>query len=235
MRGLSITAIGMRSILECLEVFHILQSSLKLDYLELAIGSQNPVDFDYASIPLILHDSCLYQNNLRLWFNILHPKTWNAYVAFIASHDVRAVSIHPPLSKDCTRKELEQALSRLEQTLQVPVYVEVMPSSKYWCSSLETLVEHPLLVDVSHILIWLAGDRFLTQQTCLSLLSSNMVGEIHLSHNQGFADTHDLIPTDIWFSNWLDIWSKKYFVTFESLPIEYAAFERLDKHSYYEQ
>lgn len=229
MIGLSITAIGMRPISECLEIFQTIQKPLKLDYLELAIGSYNPVDFDYSSIPLILHDSCLYKEGLRLRLDLLSPKTWQTYAAFIASHDVIALSLHPPLHRECTRQELEKALFQLEKTLQVPVYVEVMPSPEYWCSSLETLIAHSLLLDVSHILIWFRGDRLLTQQTCLSLLSSHQVGEIHLSHNNGLADAHDLIPADIWFSDRIETWSKKYLVTFESLPIEYATYERLDK------
>ena len=113
--------------------------------------------------------------------------------------------------------------------MNVPVYVEVMPFGEYWCSSLETLVNHPLLVDVSHILIWFRGDRNLTKETCLFLLNSTQVGEVHLSHNKGQADTHDLIPSDIWFSELIEKWSIDRFVTFESLPIEYSIYERLDK------
>jgi hypothetical protein len=79
--------------------------------------------------------------------------------------------------------QLETALSKLQTTLQVPVYVEVMPSCEYWCSSQETLVDFPLLLDVSHILIWHQGDypsgtlrdRKKTQQTCLSLINSQLV------------------------------------------------------------
>ncbi|MBV6624627.1 MAG: hypothetical protein KI793_17100 [Rivularia sp. (in: Bacteria)] len=38
-------------------------------------------------------------------------------------------------------------------------------------------------------------------QTNLPKLNSNRIGEIHLSHNKGKADTHDLIPSDIWFKD----------------------------------
>jgi hypothetical protein len=116
--------------------------------------------------------------------------------------------------------------------LQVPVYVEVMPSCEYWCSSRETLVEFPLLLDVSHVLIWHQGDRQKTQQTCLSLIDSQQVGAIHLSENQGQADTHDLIPEHIWFQDAIASWKSKYLVTFESLPAKYSVYERLDKQRF---
>lgn len=229
MLGLSITAIGMRSITECLDIFQALCESMQLDYLELAIGSNCPIDFDYSSIPLILHDSCFYRDGSRLRLSPLYPNTWQAYSEFIANRDVRAVSIHPPLQRECTRQELETALSKLQKALGVPVYLEVMPSEEYWCSSVETLVEHPLLVDVSHVLIWFGGNQDLTRQTCLELMKSNQVGGIHLSHNNGRCDAHDLIPCDVWFGNLIESWSNEYFVTFESLSIDYSAYERLDK------
>jgi hypothetical protein len=211
MLGLSITAIGLRPIEECKRIFQILQQPMQLEFLELAIGSPCPVDFEYPSVPLILHDSCLYENNIRKRLDIFRPQTWKPYAKFIANNDVRAV------------------LSKLQTTLQVPVYVEVMPSFEYWCSSLETLVNFPLLLDVSHVLIWHQGDSQQTQQTCLSLINSQQVGAIHLSHNQGKADTHDLIPEHIWFQDAIALWKSKYLVTYESLPIKYSAYERLDK------
>ena len=207
MKGLSITAIGMRSLEKCLEIFQILHKPMHLEFLELAIGSPCPVDFDYPSVSLILHDPCLYKQNTRLRLDLLRPKTWQPYAEFIANHDVQAMSIHPPHQHECTKQELETALLNLQETLNVPVYVEVMPFQEYWCSSLKTLVNHPLLLDVSHISIWFKGDHHLAQQTCLYLLNSYHIGEIHLSHNEGKADTHDLIPANIWFANLIEKWN----------------------------
>jgi hypothetical protein len=229
--GLSITAIGMRSLDQCLDIFQTLQNPLQLQYLELAIGSPCGVEVDYGDTPLILHDSCLYQERMRLRLSPLLPKTWQAYAAFIAEHDVKAVSIHPPLQRDCGRSHLETALAQMEKTLQVPVFVEVMPSAEYWCSSPATVVDHPLLVDVSHVLIWHQGNSLQTQETCLSLLQNYPVGAIHLSHNNGRADAHDLIPESVWFRDRIPQWSTQYFVTYESLPYSHAAYERLDKRS----
>lgn len=231
MLGLSITAIGMRSIDQCLEIFRTLREPMQLEYLELAIGSPCGVEVDYGDTPLILHDSCLYQERMRLRLSPLAPKTWQPYAAFIAAHDVRAVTIHPPLQRDCSRLQLETGLVQMERTLQVPVFVEVMPSAEYWCSSCSTLVDHPLLVDVSHVLIWHGGDALQTQETCLSLLNDRLVGAIHLSHNNGQADAHDLIPESVWFGDRIPTWSTNYFVTYESLPEAQAAYERLDKRT----
>jgi hypothetical protein len=61
------------------------------------------------------------------------------------------------------------------------------------------------------------------------ILQTHDVGAIHLSHNDGQADRHDLIPDEIWFADRLPAWREKYLVTYESLPIGQAQFERLDK------
>ncbi|GAB4529164.1 MAG: hypothetical protein Tsb0014_10920 [Pleurocapsa sp.] len=229
MKGLSITAIGLRSIEECLQIFQTLQQPLSLDYLELAIGSQCNVELDYDRLPLILHDSCLYDRHWRLKLDPLQPKTWYPYAKFIDRHPVLAVSLHPPLKRYCSQQELETAMTKMQTVLSVPVYLEVMPSTEYWCSSIDTLIDFPLLLDVSHVNIWREGNREATQATCLNLLNSFSVRAIHLSHNQGKADTHDLIPENIWFDNLIDDWQKKYLVTYESLPVDYAQYQRLDK------
>lgn len=229
MLGLSITAIGLRGLAECLDIFQTLKSPLKLDYLELAIGSKCELDADYHDLPLILHDSCLYDRYLRCKLDPLQPITWKPYVEFIANHNVLAVSLHPPLKRCCNQQELTVAMNKLQQTLQVPVYLEVMPSPEYWCSSYQSLIDFPLLLDVSHVNIWHQGEENAVQATCLQLLDSYRVGAIHVSHNRGKADTHDLIPEQIWFHNYLNDWCDRYFVTYESLPINYAAYERLDK------
>ena len=45
-------------------------------------------------------------------------------------------------------------------------------------------------------------------------LQKNSVGAIHLSHNQGKADTHDLIPQEIWFNDYLSEWNQNYYLTY---------------------
>ncbi len=111
MKGLSITAIGLRGFDECMDIFHTLKSPLKLDYLELAIGSKCEIDRDYPDIPLILHDSCLYEDYFRCKLDPLQPRTWKAYAEFISNQNVLAVSLHPPLKRYCSQKELEVALN----------------------------------------------------------------------------------------------------------------------------
>ena len=229
MKGLSITAIGLRSFNKCLDIFHILKPSLQLDYLELAIGSKCEIDRDYQNIPLILHDSCLYDRYFRHRLDLLQPRTWQAYAEFISKHNVLAVSLHPPLKRYCTQKELEVAIVEMQRTFQIPVYLEVMPSAEYWCSSIQTLIDLPLLLDVSHVNIWHQGNEIAVEETCSILLDSFAVGAIHLSHNAGKQDSHDLIPRNVWFNNYLKEWNKRYLLTYESLPIDYATYQRLDK------
>lgn len=229
MKGLSITAIGLRSIEECLQIFHTLQQPLCLNYLELAIGSKCDVNLNYDRLPLILHNSCLYERHLRLKIDSLQPETWYPYAKFIEDNSVLAVSLHPPLKRYCSRQDLETAMTKMQAVLQVPVYLEVMPYPEYWCSGDCSLIDFPLLLDVSHVNIWHGGNSEATQETCLNLLNSFSVGAIHLSHNRGKADTHDLIPQKIWFNDYLEEWKQKYFLTYESLPIEYQVYQRLDK------
>ncbi|UBF26337.1 hypothetical protein K9N68_33375 [Kovacikia minuta CCNUW1] len=57
------------------------------------------------------------------------------------------------------------------------------------------------------------------------------MGAIHLSHNNGQADAHDLIPESVWFRDRIPQWSTQYFVTYESLPTSQAAYELLDKRA----
>ena len=229
MKGLSITAIGLRSFTDCLDIFHTLRKPLELNFLELAIGSDCDVNYNYQDIPLVIHDSCLYEYHYRYKLNSLQPKTWKPYADFIEQHNVVAVSLHPPLKKYCTQQELESALIKMQNIFGIPVYLEVMPSDQYWCSSVKTLIDFPLLLDVSHVNIWHQGNMLATQETCLSLLDLFSVKAIHLSHNRGFADTHDLIPDDVWFREYISQWNQNYLVTYESLPVDYAVYERLDK------
>ena len=229
MKGLSITAIGMRSITDCLNIFHTLKQPLELDFLELAIGSNCDVNFDYQDITLVLHDSCLYDRHYRHKLDPLQPKTWKAYADFTDNHNILAVSLHPPLKKYCNQQELEKALIKMQNILGVPVYLEVMPSPKYWCSSIKTIVDFPLLLDVSHVNIWHRGNPIKTQETCWFLLNSFEFGAIHLSHNAGKADSHDLIPDNVWFQDYINQWSQKYLVSYESLPVNYSVYQRLDK------
>ncbi|WP_052055492.1 hypothetical protein [Myxosarcina sp. GI1] len=83
---------------------------------------------------------------------------------------------------------------------------------------------------MSHVNIWHGGNSQATRETCLNLINSGSVGAIHLSHNKGKADTHDLIPEEIWFNEYLAEWNQNYYLTYESLPIEYRVYERLDKY-----
>jgi hypothetical protein len=202
-----------------MNIFDSLKLPLQLEYLELAIGSNCRLDFTYPQVPLILHDSCLYDRQARQLLKLFEPKTWAVYADFIQRHqNVAAVSIHAPRRWECSGRELEAALKDLQQVVGVPVAVEIMPTCDYWCSSMDCIIDFPLLLDVSHVLIWQQGNFLATENTCDRLLKHHDIIEIHLSHNCGRTDTHQPIPDNIWFDRYLSDWRDAYLVTYESLP-----------------
>ena len=65
MIGLSCTAVGMRPIETCVDIYNKLQPELNLEYLELAIGTRITTNIKF-DMPLVLHDRTLYIENRRL-------------------------------------------------------------------------------------------------------------------------------------------------------------------------
>jgi hypothetical protein len=106
--------------------------------------------------------------------------------------------------------------------------VEVMPEIQRWCSSPDSLVNVPLLVDLSHVHIWSKGCGVTTRQLVQAMLDNHEVAGLHLSHNDGRRDSHDLIPEDVWYSDCIDEWLPGRLATFESLPTIFHEYERLD-------
>jgi len=226
MIGLSITAIGGRRFEESLEIYTALGEALDCTYLELAIGCPPSQYLGVQSA--VLHDCCLFDvNGKRQPFSLLESNTWLPYKQFCTARHVRAFGFHAPLRTKASLKELHQAVIKLEKYLHIPVMIESMPTPDRWCSDRESCQGLPLLLDVSHVLIWHRGNHPYTAETCFELLPS-AVG-VHLSHNQGWSDDHDLIPEDIWFQEYIPEWSRSLFVTYESLPARFARYERLDK------
>ena len=232
MFGLSCTAVGLRPLPDVLDIATRLRDPLDLSFLELAIGVTCHVDDDYGPWPLVLHDSCLSEGQpdrpLRLRFDLLTPATWGPYRAFISSHRVMAMSVHAPLRSRTDQRHLEAMVHRCSDHLGVPVIVEVMPEPQRWCSSLDTLPDIPLLVDISHVHIWSRGRAHEALRLTKSILDRHNVAGLHLSHNNGHRDSHDLIPEDVWFAENIDEWLADRLVTWESLPAPFAEFERLD-------
>jgi hypothetical protein len=230
--GLSCTAVGMRPFHEVLAIAAMLRDPLELTFLELAIGVTCHVDDDYRDWPLVLHDSCLSGGSthrpLRHRFDLMEPATWRPYRNFIDRHNVLAVSAHAPLRSRVKATDLERMVAQCADMLGVLVMVEVMPEPQRWCSSLDTLIETPLLVDVSHVHIWSKGTAPEAQRLTERILNNHDVVGLHLSHNDGRRDTHELIPEDIWYAEYVDDWLPGRLVTFESLPTNFAEYERLD-------
>lgn len=226
--GLSITAIGQRPIEECVAIYYQLQQPLGLNYLELAIGSNCELSRIPADIPLVIHDRCLYENGKRLPFSLLKPETWTNYKALLRDRVVFALSVHPPKIDEALAGDIIACRQALEDYMQVPVVLEVMPSSNYWLSH-NNLINVPLLLDLSHINIWHRGVPAQVTATFAALLPQACA--IHISHNNGRNDSHDLIPPGIWFESLIDTWATTMLVTYESLPHTWGKYERLDKRS----
>ncbi|MGG6263303.1 hypothetical protein ACQ4M3_35305 [Leptolyngbya sp. AN03gr2] len=227
MIGLSTTAIGMRPMTAAIEIYHKLQEPLSLEYLELAIGTCNDLTNIPPDVPLVIHDRALYQGTQRLPFSLMNPNSWCAYRSLTQQRSVLALSIHPPRLHEAEQDDLRTARSKLEDYLEIPVLIEVMPSCEYHNSKNSIIPAVPLLLDVSHINLWYKGDVEAVKHAVKQLLPHS-VG-IHLSHNNGKADSHELIPREIWFSEFIEDWGRSLFVTYESLPEHYQQFERLDK------
>jgi hypothetical protein len=230
--GLSCTAVGMRTLSDVLNIANELRVPLELSYLELAVGVTCHVDDTYDDWSLVLHDSCLSggptHRPLRYRFDLLDPASWQPYRKFIARHQVLAMSAHAPLRSRINAADFERMVARCSEWLEVPVMVEVMPEPQRWCSSLDSLANVPLLLDFSHVHIWSKGNGSETQRLTEQILNRSNVAGLHLSHNDGRHDSHELIPENVWFANHLDGWLSGRLTTFESLPTVFKEYERLD-------
>jgi hypothetical protein len=221
MYGLSCTAIGMRDVVESLTIYNKLTEPLRLSYLELAIGV--PVDISTVfKLPIAIHHNCLHKIVDNCAKRIDYRKDFDDLHQFIKNNNVLFMSLHP--NKD---EDFEQYVLEMSEVLNIPIYVETMYHHKDAYNSLETIGSSKLLVDVSHINIWTNGNDVETERIVLYLLDNYDVGEIHLSHNNGYKDSHQLVPDDIWFYKHLPEWSDKYFVTWESLPKNFSQYKRL--------
>lgn len=224
MIGLSCTAIGSREQNTINDIYLNLKEPLKLNYLELAVG----IHISAASLfeqPLVLHDKCLFEGNRRL--DIFKKQDRSKYKSFCDLNNVLGISLHPPVYY-IDDQSFTILINEIEQLLQIPVMVETMYNPNQLYSSFANIGNLKLLVDVSHVNIWSRGLN--TEIDTLRLLNNYDVRSIHLSHNKGIKDTHDLVPEDVWFYKYLDKWVDSYLVTWESLPEEFRVYERLDKN-----
>jgi len=234
MIGLSLTAIGQRPLSECLAIYEELKGELALDFLELAVGTRCDLSLIPTDTPLALHDRCLYEGTHKLPFALAAPESWEGYRQHLASRDVRLLSVHPPLRSEMSLDSIRSNREALESLLGIPVCLEVMPATNYWLSAddfrpqPDTLSDIPLLLDISHINLWARGRDAEVRGWVERLLPQAIA--IHLSHNNGRSDSHDLIPAGIWFQESVAEWhARGLSVTYESLPEAFAQYERMDK------
>jgi hypothetical protein len=238
MFGLSCTGVGMRPIETCVEIYNRLQPELNLQYFELAIGTHITTDTKFE-MPIVIHDQALYikegENHRRL--NYLKYLD-DVYILqeFCKFNNVKAISLHPSnKSWELSLSKLDKKIKQIEKILGVPLYVETMYKESDWYNYEDLIKDNrcgsKLLIDVSHVNIWTKNNKAQTEDIVCALLDKYEVGSIHLSSNNGHRDSHDLIKPDAWFYKYLNEWSDKYLVTWESLPVEYGYYERLDKRS----
>jgi len=234
MIGLSLTAIGQRALPECLAIYEQLKRPLSLDYLELAVGTRCDLSLIPTDTPLVLHDRCLYEGAHKLPFSLAAPETWEGYRQRLVGRDVRLLSVHPPLRSEMSLDSIRRNRDALESLLGIPVCLEVMPSPHYWLSAddfrdqPDALADIPLLLDISHINLWSMGREADVGRWFERLLPRAIA--IHLSHNDGRSDSHDLIPAGIWFAESVARWhAEGLFITYESLPEAFGKYERMDK------
>lgn len=236
--GLSVTGVGMRPIETCVEIYNKLQLELNLDYFELAIGTHITTDIKF-DMPLVIHNQALYikegERHRRLNY-LKYLEDVYILQEFCKLNDVKAISLHPEnKSYELSIGKFDKKIKQIEKILDIPVYVETMYKESDWYNY-DDLINgshcgSKLLVDVSHVNIWTKNNKAHTEDIVFDLLKKYEVGSIHLSSNNGSRDSHDLIKSDTWFLKYLNEWSAKYLVTWESLPVKYGYYERLDKRS----
>ena len=93
-----------------------------------------------------------------------------------------------------------------------------------------SIAQRGFCIDYSHVNIWTHNNREQTIAQCL--LATARAREIHLSSNKGRRDSHDYIEEGEWFLLYLDSIEQAYpslYITYESLPVEYKQYGRLDK------
>jgi hypothetical protein len=229
MLGLSITAIAQRPFSECLEIYRRLKPKLNLDYLELAVGSRCNIHQLPDNEPLVLHNSCLYDGAIKLQFKLTDKSTWSRYREQIKNKNILLFSLHPPQKQESDWKSIYFLRYELEDYLGIPVCFEVMPYKNFWLYKSdfeERLCEStPLLVDISHVNIWEKSNQFKVQKWIRNLLPSAVA--IHISHNNGIEDSHELIPRRAWFNELINDWSNSgLFVTYEALPEHFSQYDR---------
>lgn len=234
MIGLSTTAIGGRGFEACLGIYQELKPKLNLEFLELAIGTRATITKVPTNLPIIIHNDWVYsEDQTRLQAKLMDDRHWDAYKAIVNSHQVLAFSWHfPTRSSKLTLAQILRRRVELEQYLERPFSLELMPTANEfgnlqdWQSG--DLAEVPLCVDLSHLNIWAKGNSELAL-TYTEQLRPQAVSW-HVSCNNGYQDQHEVIPEYSWVNQWLKQQSAADLITYEALPIKYAAHQRTDKN-----
>ena len=258
MRVLSATACTGRSMDEFLEIYQILKEPLQLSGLELAVGIVFTTDdipkIKQAGIDTVLwHDAFWFVDGKK---QETYPSCIHEYFALhklFCAEDINVPlwSIHPYKSHKPQAVWTEELYTQFCQDhwgdLEYVLPRDNTEDSKYYwmardfmiafenmlpntpCyNNLQAILDSnvPMCIDYSHVNIWCKNNRERTIVECL--LASRKAVEVHLSSNTGRRDSHDYIPEDEWFLPYLDQ-LKVHYITYESLPVQYKQYGRLDK------
>lgn len=258
MRVLSATACTGRSMDEFLDIYQILKDPLKLSGISLAVGISFTTDdipkIKQAGIDTVLwHDAFWFVDGKK---QETYPSCIAKYFALHrlfcdADINVPLWSIHPfkthkpqaMWTEEIYQDFCQEHWSNLEYVLPrdnteeshyywqardfMIAFENMLPNSACY-NNLQAVLDSsvPMCIDYSHINIWCKNNR---EQTIIeSLLASRKAVEVHLSSNKGRRDSHDYINADEWFMPYLDQ-LKVHYITYESLPVQYKQYGRLDK------
>ena len=180
-----------------------------------------------------LHELFSQQDiNVPLWS--IHPykshksdAVWtdDLYTNFCREHWA-AFEYVLPRDNDC-----ESDYYYMAHNLQI-IFENMLPNAPCY-NNLDAILQsngRSFCIDYSHVNVWCNNNREQTIIECL--LATKKAREIHLSSNKGHRDSHDYITADEWFMPYLDMIEQTHghlYITYESLPVEYKQYGRLDK------
>ena len=228
--GLSTTAIGGRPFQEALEIYYKLEEPLGLDFIELGVGVLTEVT--EVNLPYMIHNgnSLSIEGNKPKRFNILKKETWVPYIELGKESNCLGMTIHGIPLSECTEKSFIEACLELQQEFKyfaVETMFEEFHAGSWGYMSLLHNKKINILVDLSHINIWTKGNEQEAYVISSYFVKLSPTNSIHISTNKGKRDSHDMIPEEHIFLDFL--YSGAPYITYEAVPNTFAEYQRLDK------
>lgn len=212
------------------EIYKNLKMDLNLFGFELSFhGDNNELKYSTAG-----HDNFLrHPDNEKRILKVQDPEDLKLYLDFFKNNYLKLWSIHFPKKSYDINKYFD-ILNTIYDELKIDVCVEngydlknhqlSDPDDIYKYLNLNQNIK--LCLDVSHLKIIFNGDETKIVDCYESFRKDGFITELHISDNDGKRDQHHMIPTDSYIYS-LNLEGVKY-KTFESLPIKYKKFNRVD-------